>query len=123
MFFLPIRTAVPQASAPCKGMKYKYLNRAEGYAQVCRKNGSLANKAGFLRHEKIAPADYAEFCRKNPDEAALIEALFEDEALNTDTKKLSATVMNLYMKYRVGYGEKETDEICVVSCHDEEDGV
>ena len=102
-------------------MKYKYLTKAESYAQSCRKNGLLANKAGFFRQSKITPKEYEVFIKSNPDEAALIDALFEDEALNADTKKLSATVLNLYMKCRFGYGEKEAEGFAVVSGHDEED--
>lgn len=102
-------------------MKYKYLSRAESYAQGCRKNGLLANKAGFFRQSKITPKEYDAFVKENPDEAALIDALFEDEALNADTKKLSATVLNLYMKCRFGYGEKEPESFTVISGHEAED--
>ena len=106
---------------PRDDMKYKYLSRAEEYAKDCRKNGLLANKAGFFRTSKIAPKEYETFAKENPDEAALIDALFEDEALNADTKKLSATVLNLYMKCRLGYGEKESEGFTVISGHDGED--
>ncbi len=121
MFYLHVRFYDETQIRPCIDMKYKYLSRAEEYAKDCRKNGLLANKAGFFRTSKIAPKDYEAFSKANPDEAALIDALFEDEALNADTKKLSATVLNLYMKCRFGYGEKEAEGFSVISGHDGED--
>ena len=121
MFFFAVRSFAETSRRPCDDMKYKYLSRAENYAQSCRKNGLLANKAGFFRKSKITPSEYDEFSKENPGEAALIDALFEDEALNADTKKLSATVLNLYMKCRFGYGEKESESFAVVSGHDGED--
>ena len=118
---MPERIADKAEARPRVDMKYKYLARAEEYAQNCRKNGLLANKAGFFRQSKITPKEYDGFVRSNPDEAALIDALFEDEALNADTKKLSATVLNLYMKCRFGYGEKDAEGYTVESGHDGED--
>lgn len=103
-------------------MKYKYLQKVEGYAENCRKSNLLANKAGFLRRERISPKVFEDYCKNNADEAALIDAVFEDEALNADTKKLSATVLNMYMKSIFkSNGEADADSVLYVSEHGEED--
>ena len=78
--------------------KYKYLSLAEDYAQECRSKNMLANRAGFLRRQRISPGTFRAYCEKNRDEAELIDAVFEDEALNTGAKNLSATVLSLYLK-------------------------
>jgi len=101
-------------------MKYKYLSRAETYAEECRSKNTLANKAGFLRREKLAPHKFEQFCLSHRDEAELIDAVFEDEALNAGAKNLSATVLSLYLK---NLFEKNDGRINVISCGDEEDAL
>lgn len=104
-------------------MKYKYLSKAEQYAEECREKNMLANKAGFLRRNRLAPHVFEEYCKENRDEAELIDAVFEDEALNAGAKNLSATVLNLYLKNLFERGEKDGAGISVISLTDEEDAV
>ena len=104
-------------------MKYKYLNKAEIYAKECREKNMLANKAGFLRRNQIAPSVFDEYCRENRDEAELIDAVFEDEALNAGAKNLSATVLNMYLKNLFERGGKEDQGISVISLTEEEDAI
>ena len=103
--------------------RYKYLTRAEAYADFCRSNNMLANKAGFLRREKLAPHVYDEYCKQNRDEAELIDAVFEDEALNAGAKNLSATVLSMYLKNLFDRDEKEDNAISVISLTKEEDAI
>ncbi|MBO4422085.1 MAG: hypothetical protein J5879_01495 [Clostridia bacterium] len=104
-------------------MKFKYLNRAEQYAAECRENNMLANKAGFLRRHRIPPTAFADYCRNNRDEAELIDAVFEDEALNAGAKNLSATVLSMYLKNLLERGEDGGDEIGVISISSPEDAL
>lgn len=104
-------------------MKYKYLSKAEVYAQECREKNMLANKAGFLRRNRLAPHVFDEYCKQNRDEAELIDAVFEDEALNAGAKNLSATVLSMYLKNLFDRGEKEDGGISVISLTEEEDAI
>ena len=103
--------------------RFKYLQRAEDYADMCRANNMLANKAGFLRREKLAPHVYEEYCKQNRDEAELIDAVFEDEALNAGAKNLSATVLSMYLKNLFEKGEKEDTGISVITLNQAEDAL
>ena len=104
-------------------MKYKYLTKAELYAEECREKNMLANKAGFLRRQKIPPTVFEEYCKDNRDEAELIDAVFEDEALNAGAKNLSATVLGMYLKNLFDRGEKDGEGINVISLTEEEDAI
>lgn len=104
-------------------MKYKYLQKAEEYAEECRKNSMLANRAGFLRRQKLAPHVYNDYCQKNRDEAELIDAVFEDEALNAGAKNLSATVLSMYLKSLFEKTGRDERGISVISLTGEEDAL
>ena len=104
-------------------MKYKYLPKAEAYAAECRANSMLANRAGFLRRNRIPPRQYRRFCEENRDEAELIDAVFEDEALNSGVKSLSATVLGMYLKSLFEGRRDDGPGISVVSLQDEEDSL
>ena len=101
--------------------KYKYLSRAEDYALECRSRNMLANRAGFLRRERISPRSFREYCERNRDEAELIDAVFEDEALNTGANNLSATVLSLYLKSLLGQNDDGT--VGVISMQPPEDAL
>ena len=103
--------------------KFKYLIKAEEYAEQCRTKNMLANKAGFLRREKLAPHVFEEYCKDNRDEAELIDAVFEDEALNAGAKNLSATVLNLYLKNLFEKGTPDDKGISVIAYNDAEDAL
>ena len=103
--------------------KYKYLDKAELYAKECRENSMLANKAGFLRRQRIAPHVFEEYCKQNRDEAELIDSVFEDEALNAGAKNLSATVLSMYLKNLFDRGERDDGAISVISLTGEEDAL
>lgn len=67
--------------------------------------------------------EYTALCEKYPKQSQLIKSIFEDEALNSGTKKISASVLNLYLKSRFGYGgEEKTDDggILNVVCEHED---
>lgn len=83
----------------------------------------LANKAGFLRQLRLAPHVFDEYCKDNRDEAELIDAVFEDEALNAGAKNLSATVLSLYLKNLFEKSEKDGASISVISLTEEEDSI
>ncbi len=65
---------------------------------------------------------YSELCKKHPVAGELADSIFEDEALNANTKKISSSVLNLYLKERFGYGAGEDvsgGEIKVICAHDD----
>lgn len=101
---------------------YKYLSLAEAYAADCRSKNMLANRAGFLRRERISPRAFRAYCEKHSDEAELIDAVFEDEALNAGAKNLSATVLSMYLKNLLGQNG-EDDGIKVVCMQPPEDAL
>ena len=104
-------------------MKFRYLTLAENYAAECRSKNMLANRAGFLRRERICPRAFRDYCEKHRDEAELIDAVFEDEALNAGAKNLSATVLSLYLKNLLGQSADGGDGISIISLQDPEDAL
>ena len=96
---------------------------AERYAATCQEQERLPNLAGYLRLMDLTQDEYNALCEKYPKQSQLIRSIFEDEALNSGTKKISASVLNLYLKSRFGYGgEEKADEfgsLNVVCDHDD----
>lgn len=98
------------------------LDAVESYVEWCLQKERMPNLAGFLRHSSMSRRKFNSECAKSKEAAELIEAVFEDEALNAGTKKISAAVLNMYLKSRFGYGEKEEESVEIVSGHSEDDG-
>lgn len=97
----------------------RFLQSVENYVSVCVDKERIPNRAGYLRYMRLTREKYDELCRKNSEEAELIDSIFEDEALNANTKKISSSVLNLYMKERFGYGsgEETGGEVNVICSH------
>ncbi len=73
---------------------------------------------------QITQDEYNKLCEKFPKQAQLARSVFEDEALNSGTKKISASVLNLYLKSQFGYGgeekcEEDTGGLTVICDHDD----
>ena len=62
------------------------------------------NVAGFARKLGVGVSTLKKIEAAWPDQYELLLALFEDEALNSDK---SATLINIYMKEHLGFGEKK----------------
>lgn len=85
----------------------RFLQSIERYTCACNNDERLPNLAGYLRFMELTAEEYAKICEKFPKQAQLADSVFEDEALNSGTKKISASVLNLYLKSRFGYGGEE----------------
>jgi hypothetical protein len=109
---------------------------AEDYIRSCRESSQASGKrtserfpniAGFARTLGVGVSTLKKIEAAWPDQYELLLALFEDEALNSDK---SATLINVYMKEHLGFGEKKEGDailpigdIKVVFEHDiQEDG-
>ena len=79
------------------------------YVEECRSTAAAKNKsrfpnlAGFCRYLGIGVEALEEGFREHPESYGALCAVFEDEALNSE---LSPTVINAYLKQRLGYGER-----------------
>ena len=60
------------------------------------------NVAGFCRYLGISREKYERMSKKYPEEFGELEAILEDEALNSD---VSASVLTAYLKKRLGYSD------------------
>lgn len=88
------------------------LLRAFGeYLGCCAESGAFPNLAGFCRHCGYAMADMARLARRFPSAHARMMAALEDAALNADK---SASLVNAYLKHRMGYGEDGGGEAAVI---------
>lgn len=102
------------------GVKYraKYTGRrllhlAERYILDCHGGGGdegkkrFPNVAGFCRFLGVSHKRYEELGELYPEEIGVIEAAFEDEALNSD--QLSVSLLSLYLKARLGYSDAKSE--------------
>ncbi len=67
------------------------------------------NAAGFCRYCKIGEGEYDSLAEKYPLEFERIQAVFEDEALNSE---VSPTLLNAYMKKWIGYEKSPKTQVC-----------
>ncbi len=97
----------------------RFLQSVENYVEACAERERIPNRAGYLRYMHLTREKFDELCRRNKEEAELIDSVFEDEALNANTKRISSSVLNLYMKERFGYGvgEDTGGDINVICSH------
>ena len=79
----------------------------EGEAPSKKKAAKFPNVAGFCRYLGISRDKYERVSKKYPDEFGELEAILEDEALNSD---ISASVLTAYLKKRLGYTDSEKKE-------------
>ena len=127
--------AVSLRKAAESGRLNIYLNR---YLEECRTaqpgdarkpGGRFPNLAGFCRWLGCGISEIEALKLSHPDAADHLAAVMEDEALNS-TAPLSPTVINAYLKRRLGYADKaeaaaqaECGDLQVIFEHDiTEDG-
>lgn len=79
----------------------------EGEVAQKKKTSKFPNLAGFCRYLGISREKYERLSKKYPEEFGKLEAIFEDEALNSD---VSASVITAYLKRRLGYNDSEKSE-------------
>lgn len=72
-----------------------------------RDEGLFPNLAGFCRFLRMGTEDFSEVAKEFPDAAAYIVTALEDEALNA---AISPTLLNAYLKRRLGYDREELRE-------------
>ena len=72
-----------------------------------KKTAKFPNLAGFCRDLGISRERYERLSKKYPEEFGKLEAILEDEALNSD---ISASVLTTYLKLRLGYNDTEKSE-------------
>ncbi len=98
-----------------------FIKSVEQYVKQACEQERVPNKAGYLRFMSMTKNTYAALCQKYPEAAELIDQIFEDEALNANTKKISSSVLNLYMKERFGYGSSDEGggDIKVICSHED----
>lgn len=88
------------------------IGRLTDYLASCRseeaggagkaRGGRIPNVAGFCRFCGIGVEEFDALQNDYPDLHGALCAILEDEALNSD---LSATVLSIYLKMRLGYAE------------------
>lgn len=127
--------AVPLRKAVESGRLKTYLKQ---YLEECRPatqsdprktGGRFPNLAGFCRWLGCGISEVDALKLSHPEAADFLAAVMEDEALNSPVS-LSPTVMNAYLKRRLGYADKseptsqaECGELQVIFEHDiTEDG-
>ena len=79
----------------------------EGESASKKKSARFPNLAGFCRYLGISREKYERISKKYPEQFGELEAIFEDEALNSD---VSASVLTAYLKRRLGYTEGDKSE-------------
>ena len=91
----------------------RYILKCHG-DEVPEAERRFPNVAGFCRFLGISRKRYEELRILYPEEIGVIEATFEDEALNS--VEISVSLLNIYLKARLGYteskGEKEVSATC-----------
>lgn len=94
----------------------RLLMLAESYIGECADAGRVPNMAGFCRFLGMSAARLRELTAKMPEQAGQLQALFEDEALNS---KLAPSLLSSYLKARLGYGEERGDgDLQITFSHD-----
>ncbi len=72
-----------------------------------KRAGRIPNVAGFCRFLGVTLADFDRLKRTRPDHHGALCAALEDEALNSP---MTATILSIYLKYRLGYSEDKKEE-------------
>ncbi len=79
----------------------------DGESTSKKKTAKFPNLAGFCRYLGISREKYERLSKKYPEAFGELEAILEDEALNSD---VSASVLTAYLKRRLGYTESDKSE-------------
>lgn len=69
--------------------------------------GRIPNVAGFCRFLGATLSDFDRLRSTRPEIHGAICAALEDEALNS---QMTATILSIYLKYRLGYSEEKKEE-------------
>ena len=98
----------------------RLLRLAERYILECRgadvpeDERRFPNVAGFCRFLGVSRRRYEELGILYPEEVGVIEATFEDEALNS--VELSVSLLSVYLKARLGYAESKSEKEVQATC-------
>jgi len=98
----------------------RLLHLAECYILKCHGEDvpederRFPNVAGFCRFLGISRRSYEKLGLLYPEEVGVIEAAFEDEALNS--VELSVSLLNIYLKARLGYTEAKPEKDVGATC-------
>lgn len=79
------------------------------YLKDCEKKKKMPNVAGFAVFARIGRERFYEQKKLYPDTFELINAMLEDEVINS--KNVSDTVRIFYMKNKCGYKDKIEEEV------------
>ena len=82
-------------------------NQGENECASKKKTAKFPNVAGFCRYLGISRDKYERLSKKFPEEFGKLEAILEDEALNSE---VSASVLTAYLKKRLSYSDTEKSE-------------
>ncbi len=69
--------------------------------------GRIPNVAGFCRFLGVTLSDFDRLKSTRPEIHGAICAALEDEALNS---QMTATILSIYLKHRLGYSEERHEE-------------
>ena len=86
--------------------KYILLCRSEGGGNP-KSAGRIPNVAGFCRFLGVTLSDFDRLKSTRPEIHGAICAALEDEALNS---QMTATILSIYLKHRLGYSEEKREE-------------
>ena len=81
--------------------KYILLCRSEGGGNP-KSAGRIPNVAGFCRFLGVTLSDFDRMKSTRPEHHGALCAALEDEALNS---QMTASILSIYLKHRLGYGE------------------
>ena len=93
----------------------RFLYTVGKYVEKCRGEERIPNLAGYLHYIGITAEEYKEIARAYRRETEIADAIFEDEALNTPPKRISPSVLSLYLKSRFGYGAADPTDRAAAS--------
>ena len=82
-------------------------HKTEADSSSKKNESKFPNVAGFCRYLGISREKYERLSKKYPEEFGELEAMLEDEALNSD---VSASVLTAYLKKRLGYSDSVKSE-------------
>ena len=108
----PSRTALEEASDDGSIVKkfddYLLLCRTESADGKRKTAGRIPNVAGFCRFTGSTLSDFERLKKTRPEVHGALCAALEDEALNSE---MSASILSVYLKLRLGYSGEEKEEI------------
>ena len=90
----------------------RYLSscRTDEEGGKTKRAGRIPNVAGFCRFLGVTLSDFDRLKRTRPEHHGALCAALEDEALNSP---MTATILSIYLKYRLGYSDEKKAEATV----------